>query len=403
MGGGLRILYVLPYTPSPIRVRPYQIIRALARAGHQITVVALEDGFASKTTLQELKEVCDAVHIVPHSRIQAAANCLMALPTPRPLWAAYCHSPRMENLLRELVASGAYDVAHVEHLRAAHFASALGTLPRVLDAVDCITALRRQILDQCPVGPQKLLSYEEWLKLRRYEPSIYRSYSQVAVTSQQDAMDLATLAPERLPPIEVIPNGVDLEYFSPLTDVRSITDTITFSGKMSYIANEDAAQFLLKEIVPYLRKLRPQVEVILVGSNPSTGIRELAKKTGGITVTGYVEDLRPYLSRAVVAVCPMRIGVGIQNKALEAMAMGRPVVATPLAGRALAGAVRTGSIRLMENAEAFARACATLLANPNEATEAGVAARRYIEEHHRWEFAAAHFIELYEKARACAL
>src|SRR5690349_7134171 len=106
----LRILYVSPYVPSPIRVRPYQIIRHLARLGHRVTVAALDDGLATEAIRQELAEVCESVHIVPHPRLRATFSCLAALPTQTPLWSAYCRSPGMEDLLRRLTADGDYDV-----------------------------------------------------------------------------------------------------------------------------------------------------------------------------------------------------------------------------------------------------------------------------------------------------
>ena len=391
----LRILYVLPYVPSPIRVRPFQIIRSLARLGHRVTVVALEDEFITPDALRELEADCEKVHIVPHSRLNAAVNCLFALPTPTPLWAAYCRSPRMARLLQTLVGETRFDVAHVEHLRAAHFAGSLGRLPRVLDAVDCITALQKQILDQGETGLRRLLAWEEWAKLRTYEPRVYRGYGRIAVTSAHDASALVTLEPTRLPPVEIIPNGVDLDYFQPVPDEKPEPDCVVLSGKMGYIANADAARFLLKDILPRLRQYRPGVRVILAGSNPPADLKALAQRVGNVTVTGFVEDLRPCIRRASVAICPMRIGVGIQNKALEAMALGRPVVASPLVARAILGASETGALRIAETADEFAAACALLLTRPNEAKEAGEAARNYVERNHRWESAARKFVEMY--------
>jgi polysaccharide biosynthesis protein PslH len=393
----LRILYVLPYVPSPIRVRPYQIIRSLVRQGHRVTVAALEDGLATDAVRRELHELCENVHIIPHSKAAAAVNCLAALPTPTPLWAAYCRSPKMARILRELTATGQFDVAHVEHLRAAHFASDLGALPRVLDAVDCITDLRRQIMEQGARGLSKLLSWEEWTKLKKYEPRAYRPFRRIAVTSQHDASALISLDAMHLPPVEVIPNGVDLDYFHP-TDEKPDEDCLVFSGKMSYIANEDAARFLLSEIVPLLRKRRPNVRIILAGSGPSPALRTLAERTGHVTVTGFVEDLRPSIRQAAVAVCPMRLGVGIQNKALEAMALGRPVVVSPLAARSLVNAEQSGAIQVAASAQEFAQKCAEILSRPGEAQTAGKAARMYVEEHHQWDNAARIFTGLYRFA-----
>jgi glycosyltransferase involved in cell wall biosynthesis len=164
------------------------------------------------------------------------------------------------------------------------------------------------------------------------------------------------------------------------------------------MTNDDAARFLLTEILPLLRRERPHVRLILAGSGPSKGLRTLAERVGGVTVTGFVDDLRPCIRLAPVAVCPMRLGVGIQNKALEAMALGRPVVVSPLAARSLSGAEASGALRVAETAEEFARTCADWLTHPESARAAGAAARRYVEEHHQWARVARHFTGLYRAA-----
>lgn len=393
--GSLKVLFVAPYVPSPIRVRSFQLVRQLVALGHRVTVVALEDNRDGiDDGLGELEQLCEAVHIIEHPAWRGAAQALGALFTPTPLWAAYCYSPALARVLRERIDVSSFDVAHVEHLRAAHFATALGPLPRVLDAVDCITALQRQMMARSESLKGRVLAWEEWSKLRRFEPRAYRPYDRIAVTSEFDATELSLLS-HQLPPLSVIPNGVDLDYFQP-TATESERDVLVFSGKMSYRANEDAALFLAREIFPKVQARRPNARLYIVGSNPAPSVQALA--TENITVTGYVEDLRPYLSRAAVAVCPMRIGVGIQNKALEAMAMARPVVCSPIAARALVGAEKNGGVRVAEDAQGLADECISLLERPDAAREAGLAARRYVEARHRWQGAAERFVGLYHGA-----
>ena len=396
----MKILYVLPYAPSPIRVRPFHLIRHLARLGHEITLVALDDGLPlSPETRAELSATCCAVHLVPHPKWQAASACAAALPTRTPLWAAFCQSRPMEKLLRRLTSvPDAFDVAHVEHLRAAHFAPCLGGLPLVLDAVDCITALRRQMLDNGARGVERILAWEEWAKLRVYEPRIYRPFDQIAVTSAFDAQALTALD-AHLPPVSVLPNGVDSDYFAPSHAVVREPRTVVFSGKMSYYANEDAARFLLSDILPRVRTLCPDARVLLVGSSPTLKLKEMAQKAENVSVTGYVSDMRPFMERAAVALCPMRVAVGIQNKALESLSLGLPVVCTPLVARAFPGAEEAGVLHVAMGADGLARACANLLLQPEKAQEAGADGRRFVQANYSWKTCAEGFIRLYQAAR----
>ncbi len=400
----MQVLFIAPYVPSLIRVRPYNFIRFLADLGHEITLVALgADGAdVDARAADALRPFCRAVHVVPHPKRRAVAQSLLALPTPTPLWAAYCFSPALERLLSGLLAEATFDVAHVEHLRAAHFAKTLkGRLPLVYDAVDCIAELQRQLIGAPGRGlPGRAVSWEEHAKLRRYEPRVAGLFDRVLVTSSQDAACLQGLVPAEVTslPIEIIPNGVDLDYFRPPASPPQASNLV-FSGKMSYIANRDAALYFCTEIFPLVRRSCPDATLTLAGSGPP---RELiafaARPHSGITVTGRVDDLRPHLAGAAVALCPLRIGVGIQNKVLEAMAMGKAVVATPLAARALEEGAAEDCLRIAATPQSFAAQVVHLLSHPADADDLGRNARRYVETHHDWHSAARRLADIYESA-----
>ncbi len=401
----MRILFVAPYVPSLIRVRPYQWVKSLTALGHTVTVVALgTDGAArDEEAHAALSPICEAVHVVPHSRFQAALHCALSLPTPTPLWAAYCRSKAMGRALRGLLRAQTFDVAHVEHLRAAHFARVLtGRLPLVFDAVDCLTDLQRQ-MRHAPGRSflPRLVSWEEECKLRRYEPRLAALFHQTLITSAHDADAFRALAHAAglTLPLSVVPNGVDLDYFQSPADAVRAPRNILFSGKMSYAANHDAALYFVREIWPLVRKSYPDATLTLAGSGPRADLLALgALPASGIHVTGHVPDLRPFLAQASVAVCPLRIGVGIQNKALEAMAMGLPVVATPLAARALPPDAPGRLLRTAQTPAEFAHAIADLLARPDDARQMGLAARRYVETHHNWHILTEQLTILYQNA-----
>jgi len=202
----------------------------------------------------------------------------------------------------------------------------------------------------------------------------------VAVTSDDDAGILRQLAPKAS--ISVVPNGVDLDYFRP-ADQESEPSTIVISGKMSYHANVTAVRSFVQHSLPIVRRRHPETRLRLVGSGPPASIVELARDPR-IEVTGYLDDVRPAIRGATVAVCPVTVKVGIQNKILEAMALGVPVVSTQAGSVGLSA--RPGRDLLVgQDAEEVADLVCGLLEDPRRRADIAAAGRRYVEEQHRWE------------------
>ncbi len=401
--GGLRVLFVAPYVPSPIRVRPFQLLRALVARGHRVTLVCAA-GPADAAALDALRPLC-TVRPVAMGRVATLAAYLRALPSDIPLQAAHRLGPAFVAAVCAELAGGAYDVVHIEHLRAAEVARRAarglpGTPPLVLDAVDSISLLFERAVRHSGTATTRAMALLDLARTRRYEAAYGRRFAAVVCTSPEDRWALATLRAElgepEGAPIEVVPNGVDLDYFRPTGAPRE-PGTIVFSGKMSYHANEAAALFLLDAIMPLVWREHPGARVVLAGAAPGPRLRARARDPR-VTVTGFVPDLRPYLASAAVAVAPIRYGVGVQNKVLEAMAMGAPVVAARQATVALAA--RPGADLLVaDDAPAFAAQIGALLDDPARAAALGRAGRAYVEAHHSWGASAAALERCY--AAAC--
>jgi glycosyltransferase involved in cell wall biosynthesis len=190
---------------------------------------------------------------------------------------------------------------------------------------------------------------------------------------------------------------VDLDYFQPQAErAKSEPPTVVFTGKMSYHANVAAVLYFAKEVLPLIWAEEPYVRFLVVGKGPPETVRQLATDRR-IDVTGYVEDLRPYLAQATVAVCPALYAVGIQNKVLEAMAMATPVVSTP-AGCAVLAAKDGREILEAEGAEDLAAAVLSVVSDSALAERLSTAGRRYVESHHSWRAKAQRLVNVYEKA-----
>ncbi len=396
----MHILFVTAYVPSPIRVRSYNFIKALVQRGHRVTLVCaatVGDGAA----LAEMDHICDRVVAVEMNKARMTWNTLCALPGDLPMQAATSAGRPLAHAVRQAVYTGRYDVAHVEHVRAAAMSSTLHSLPRVLDAVDSISLLFERTLRGSASLKSRLIALIDLARTRRYEASYFAHYNQVLVSSPEDAwalQELACLINKRhdVQHVHVVPNGVDLTYFAP-QHVERLANTLIFSGKMSYHANVAAVLLLVRDIMPLVWAEQPDVQVQIVGSAPPRIVRALARDQR-ISVTGYVADVRPFIARSTLAVCSLRYGVGIQNKVLEAMAMQTPVIAACQVAQAL-HVQHDCELLLAQTAAQYAQFILELLADAVRRDRLGQAGRQYVAAHHRWDHAAARLEEIYTHSR----
>ena len=394
----MRILYLTPYVPSPVRVRPYQLIRHLAELGHDVTLICLAGKNEEPAALDALRRWCREVVVVPTSRGHAALQVMRALPSARPLQVAYGASDALVEAA--LQRADQHDVVHIEHLRGSSYGPPLHDYPLLLDAVDCISLLFERAFRQGASVARRVRALLDLARTRRAEGRLGDTFEQIVVTSAEDRWALQQLQPAgtHTPTIDVIPNGVDLVAFpAGLIEGRDRA-TVILAGKMSYHANEAAALYLGRTIMPLIWRERRDVRCLIVGRDPTAAVRAMATDPR-VLVTGGVPDIAPFLHQATLAVVPLRYGVGIQNKVLEAMASATPVVASPQAARAL-GAQSGAALRLAATPAAFASSVLELLDDPAQRAALSAAGRRYVETHHTWRHSAEQLIDCYVEAGA---
>ena len=387
----MNILFLVPYVPSLIRARSYNLVRYLARLGHNITVGTLWTDEREAADLAFLRHQSLRVEAFQQTKWRSMWNCLLALPTRTPLQAVFSWNPELARLsshLLECNGRDAIDVIHVEHLRGARYGiylkSRFPDTPVVWDSVDCISYLFEQASGQSRSSFGRLITRLDLNRTRHYEGRLPAQVDHVVITSQVDRQALLELQADQkaAAPISILPNGVDWEYFSQNSGVVREPATLVLSGKMSYHANVTMALYFVNEIMPIVWAKSPDVRVLIVGKDPPASIRSLADNPA-VNVTGTVDDIRPYLQRASAAVVPMLYGAGSQFKALEAMASGTPVVATPRAVQAL-DIVPDREILLGDSPVELARQVLRLIEDPDYQKQVGQAGRRYVENNHQW-------------------
>jgi polysaccharide biosynthesis protein PslH len=394
----MRVLFVSPYPPSPIRVRPYSWIRALTALGADVHLVALVPPEDTGADAPVAVAGCSAVEYYPVSRARTLLNTGHALVGCDPMQARYAHSPPVERRVGELARNGAFDVVHVEHLRGVVLARHAVSRPRVLDAVDAITRLFAQAMTEAPAWTHRQIARLELERTRRFERRLPGRFDGVAVAAEADRAAFVDLAgQDAASHVRVLPNGVDTSRFRPGLAARAGEPTVVFSAKQSYHANEAAVRSLIDEVMPRVWSARPDVRVLIVGKGPPRWLRDRASTEPRLQVTGAVDDVAPWLNRAWVAVCPLRYAVGIQNKVLEAMACALPVVATPPAVDAL-GARSGQHFLCAADASDAATLVLRLIGRPDERDALGTNARAYVEAHHAWTTLARGLLDLYGDA-----
>ncbi len=294
---------------------------------------------------------------------------------------------------------------HVEHLRGARYGLRLlpeladSAVPVVWDSVDSISYLFRQTVDRSPHGLRRVLTQLELQRTEWYEGYLVNSFDHVLVTSKTDKKaleELGHLAAPAADKVAVLNNGVDLAYFMPEPGLQREPATLVVSGKLSYHANVNMVLHLVQNVMPLIWAERPEVRLCVVGKNPPREILALGENPA-VVVTGTVPDIRPYLQQATVAVAPITYGAGIQNKVLEAMACGTPVVATSKAVSAL-DILLGEDVLVADDAQQLARAVLQLLSSRDLQKKIGDAGRRYVENHHSWKAIAEKLEAIYWEA-----
>lgn len=397
----MNILFVSAEIPGRSQIRANGFIRALAAHGHRITLVCGNGGRINE--LSELRRLCHTVVAVPQSQADRRRNLIRALPGPLPQQTALALDRNLLDAVRNEMRSKAHDIAHVNGLSAAALGYGLFGLPAVLDAGCCASLCFEQA---ARAGAHLVATLLDLGRIRRYEGGYMNSYERVFTASEEDSWALHTLTdeygvgPARQKPIHVIRTVLDLNAYLPPHAMRSPTAILLRTHHDEPGAAACLAQIAFN-VMPIIWRRHADVRLQVAG--PLTAAAKAAVNSDPrIVALGGAPDARGLLAQATVALIPNALNNNADQDALEAFAMGTPVVAHPRASRKLHVAHSDG-ILLAEGHEQIAQSLLQLLDDPTYRGRIGIAGRRYAEEEHSLLIAAADLEQIYSAARGATI
>lgn len=332
----LFLVHRLPYPPNKgDKIRSWHLLKFLA-THYQVHLGAFIDDPADRAHAHALDKVCVSVKTFELNPRRAKLASLRGLASGEALTLPYYRHAEMARWVNQTIAAHGIRTAVAFSSAMAQYVPA-GMPTKVMDMVDVDSDKWAQYAPTKP-WPLSWLYRREAAKLGEWETRVASEFGATLLVSEAEAAHLKHMAPASADRIGWFENGVDAAYFSPdSARVSPYVETeipLVFTGAMDYWPNIDAVVWFATEILPRVREALPNAVFTIVGSNPAESVKALAARPG-VRVTGRVEDVRPYVQHAACAVAPLRLARGVQNKVLEAMAMSRPVVASPQAAEGI--------------------------------------------------------------------
>lgn len=372
-----KIFVLLSRVPYPLekgdKLRAFHQIRQMSKH-FDIILVTLSDEQIDPQARTVLSQYVVDHYVFRLGRLGILIRLFLNLFSERPFQVAYFYNKNLHRDILDIIDTHKPDYYFCQLIRTAEYLKDLKG-NKTLDYQDVFS---RGLYRRWQLAPwyRKPLLKMEYRRVARYEEMIFDHYQKKTIISYPDRDLIPHKERER---IEVIPNGVDFEYFRP-TAMEKRFDII-FSGNMAYPPNINGAKYLVREVMPLVWKELPDANVVLAGASPALSVKAL--QSDRVLVTGWVDDLRLYYNSARLFVAPMQIGTGLQNKVLEAMAMKLPCITSPLANDAL-DAPEGDAVLVGKDPKSFASHIVSLLSNNEQRELISANGYHFVQEHYQW-------------------
>jgi sugar transferase (PEP-CTERM/EpsH1 system associated) len=399
----LWLSHLVPYPPKGgVLQRSFNLLREVSKS-NKIYLLAFNQKALLPTeqdlenAVSALREYCHDIKVVslPADRniFSRYSLIIKSIFAKKPYTVNWNRSLHMKVAVDKAINEFKPDLIHYDTIGKAEYFKYNISIPQVLNHHNIESAMmfRRATKERNVL--KKFYFYQEAKKIEKYEKTFCRLFQSNLTVSDEDGLTLKKIDPEIK--TEVIPNGVDTSYFTPGGE-KSDNETLIFAGGMNWYPNRDAMLYFAEEIWPLIKARKPSVKIYIIGQSPPEKLMRMSKEDPNLIVTGYVDDVRPYFTKASVYVCPIRDGGGTRLKILDALSSGIPVVANSIAAEGIK--VTPGEdIMIRDRPEDFAEAVLYLLEHPDERRKLSLHGRRMVETTYSWEIIGKKLSNLYER------
>jgi sugar transferase (PEP-CTERM/EpsH1 system associated) len=392
----MRILWLNANLLLPLdkggKIRTWHLMRHLARR-HAITYLTFANDAEAEAHRPAMREVCSELINVPwqdapKGSLRFYAGVARHVLDPLPYAVAKYRSAAYRHAVESQLATGGFDRVVCDFLVPAVNLRRTTPCPSILFTHNVEAEIWRRHAENASGRLSRALYQQQWRRMMRFEARTLSRFDRILAVSDADAQTFRTrYADHVVSPIDVVPTGVDTEYFTPTPEAFVRPKHLAFVGSMDWMPNEDAVLFFCREVLPRIRAAEPDVTLSIVGRAPTPAVKRLAQEPG-IDVTGTVDDVRAYLGNACATVVPLRVGGGTRLKIFEAMAAGKAVVSTTIGAEGLP--TESGRhLVIADGAEAFADAVLRVVREPELRRRLEREARTLVTNHYDWSVAAA--------------
>ena len=373
-------MYLCSRIPYPLekgdKLRVYHQIKHLSK-NHDVYLCVVSREKLSDGAKDALEKISKGLYVYQSQWSSVLANLMVSLFSGLPFQVGYFYNSGADLYIKKIIDRVKPDHVFVQLLRMAEYVKGLNGIPKTLDYMDSFSmGMKRR--EQSEKSIKKWLYGIENRNLEKYEEVIFSYFDHHMIISEQDKLSFTFVQAKK---IEVVPNGVNTDFFAPNPNVQKKYDLL-FTGNMSYPPNVAAVELIVKKILPIIWKLKPSCSLLIAGAEPSAAVKSLAGER--VKVTGWMDDIRSAYYEGSICLTPLNIGTGLQNKILEAMSMEIPCITSKLANNALQ-ALPGKQVLIGNSPKEYAELVITLIDNPEQRRAIALGGKEHVLEHYHWE------------------